>query len=210
MVIQSQNQKTIFHIVVACSLGTILEWYDFSLYAYLVSVLSKVFFPNNDYLTSIMMAYSVFTIGFVVRPLGAILFGHLGDRVGRKKTLMISIILMASTTCLIGLLPTYNQVGLLAPILLISLRVVQGLAIGGEAIGAGSFVIESIGSEKRGLLTSLVWASSGIGILLSAVVVSTTTNILTNDELHVWGWRIPFLLGALTGFLGYYLNGSNK
>lgn len=199
------SKKSFFHVVTACSFGTILEWYDFTLYAYLAPILSSIFFPSSDAYTSILLTYAVFALGFIVRPIGAIIFGHLGDRLGRKKVLMSSIALMATTTCLIGILPTYNKIGIFAPVLLISLRILQGLSIGGETIGAASFAIESTQDAKRGFTTSLVWACSGIGILLSSVIVTIMTWMMTPQSLSAWGWRLPFLLGALTGILGYYL-----
>jgi MHS family proline/betaine transporter-like MFS transporter len=206
MTTRIQHQQQIpYHLIAACSWGTTLEWYDFSIYAYLAPTLALLFFPQEDHITSIILAYSVFALGFLVRPIGAILFGHFGDRVGRKKILMCSIVLIASSTSLIGFLPTYNQVGTIAPLLLIALRILQGLSVGGEVIGAGSFVMESTQSERSGFATSLIWASSGIGILLSSVVVTMTTLLVTHTEMLRWGWRLPFLLGSVTGLVGYYL-----
>ncbi len=199
------GKKIPYRVLVACSFGTILEWYDFSIYAYFASTLAALFFPHEDNLTSIILAYSVFAIGFLVRPIGAILFGHFGDRIGRKKILIYSSVLIAGSTTLIGLLPTYSQAGKLAPILLIVLRILQGLAIGGEVIGASSFAIESTKSEKQGLATSIIWASSGVGILLSSAIVFAITLTMTPFELSDWGWRLPFLLGSITGIIGYYL-----
>lgn len=191
-------------VLAACSLGTILEWYDFSVYAYLAPVLAPLFFPHEDKVISIVLAYSVFAIGFFVRPLGAVLFGHFGDRVGRKKVLIYSIILIATSTALIGVLPTYSQAGKLAPILLIILRILQGVTIGGEVAGACSFVIESTQNERRGFATSLIWACSGVGILFSSIIVSAVTFFMAPAELSGWGWRLPFLLAAVTGMAGYY------
>lgn len=192
-------------LVVASSIGTILEWYDFTLYAYLAPIISMNFFPNGNSITSVMLVYSVFAIGFIVRPIGAMIFGHFGDRIGRKKVLVFSIVMMASATFLIGILPTYAHIGLAAPALLILLRIFQGISIGGETIGAGLLVIESTPPHKRGFATALVWASSGIGILLSSIVISIITWIFSQQELSDWAWRVPFVLGATTGIMGYYL-----
>ena len=201
----SLPNKKLFHTIIASSVGTILEWYDFSLYIFFAPFFGVLFFPNKNHATSVMLTYSVFAIGFIVRPIGAILFGHFGDRCGRKKALITSLALMASTTCLIGMLPTYSQIGIIAPGLLIFLRILQGISIGGETIGAGLFVIESAQKNKRGFATSLVWASSGLGILLSSLAVTMVTFLFDHDELLKWGWRLPFLFGAITGVLGYFL-----
>lgn len=208
-IIMSKNNnlpnKKLFHTIIASSVGTILEWYDFSLYIFFAPFFGALFFPNKNHATSVMLTYSVFAIGFIVRPIGAILFGHFGDRCGRKKALIRSLTLMASTTCLIGVLPTYSQIGIIAPGLLIFLRILQGISIGGETIGAGLFVIESAQKNKRGFATSLVWASSGLGILLSSLAVTMVTFLFDHDELLKWGWRLPFLFGAITCVLGYFL-----
>lgn len=194
-----------YRVISACCFGTILEWYDFSIYAYLAPLLAPLFFPQKDRLISIALAYSVFAIGFLVRPLGAILFGHFGDRIGRKKVLVYSMVLIAVSTTSIGLLPTYAQVGKLAPILLIIFRILQGVTIGGEVIGAGSFVIESTYGARNGFATSLIFASSGVGMLLSSITMTIVTFFLTPSELSGWGWRLPFLLASITGIVGYYL-----
>lgn len=201
----SHKKGLAYRVIAACSFGTILEWYDFSIYAYLAPILAPLFFPHKDRLISIALAYSVFAIGFFVRPLGAILFGHFGDRIGRKKVLVYSMLLIAASTTSIGLLPTYAQIGKLAPILLIIFRILQGVTIGGEVIGAGSFVIESTHNARTGFATSLIFASSGVGMLLSSITVSIVTFFLAPSELSDWGWRLPFLLAAITGIVGYYL-----
>lgn len=145
MQIKSNISKNLYKTITACSLGTMLEWYDFTLYAYMAPIMVVIFFPHQNPASSILLTYSVFAIGFLVRPFGAILCGHFGDRIGRKKVLLISILTMAFTTCLIGLLPDWNKIGIAAPILLTILRILQGIAISGEANGAATLVIESIG-----------------------------------------------------------------
>lgn len=192
-------------LVTICSIGTILEWYDFSLYAYLAPIISELYFPSEDPSTSIILAYSVFAIGFIVRPLGAIIFGHFGDRIGRKKILVLSMAIMASTTFLIALLPTYNQIGLIAPVCLVIIRILQGIAIGGEAIGASSLIIESSPTTKRGYFTALIWASSGIGILASSIIISAVSLIYSKSIILSWAWRVPFLIGGFTGLIAYYI-----
>jgi MHS family proline/betaine transporter-like MFS transporter len=188
-------------LVTASSLGTILEWYDFSLFAYLTPVLAKLFFPQERALTALMLTYAIFAIGFFVRPLGAILFGHLGDRIGRKKTLAWTILLMSLPTFLMGLLPTYQSIGIAAPLLLILLRICQGLSAGGESTGAVLFVLESLPSKHRGFWGGLLWSMTGVGMLLG----SSAALIVTHYSQNPWAWRIPFLLGILTGIVAYFL-----
>lgn len=186
-------------VIFSSAIGTILEWYDFSLFAFLTPLLANLFFPHEMKFTGVMLTYTIFAIGYFVRPIGAAIFGHLGDRIGRKKTLIFSILLMAIPTFCIGLLPTYNTVGLLAPVLLIVLRICQGLSVGGESIGATLFVIESGHYKYRGFLGGLLWAVIGIGMLLGSFAASMV--IYYSD--YAWSWRIPFLLGILTGLIGY-------
>jgi MHS family proline/betaine transporter-like MFS transporter len=193
-----------FNILSACSIGTALEWYDFSLYGFLAPIISINFFSEQSHSVSLLLTYYIFAIGFLARPVGAIIFGHFGDRINRKSMLLISILLMASTTCLIGVLPTYKDIGNSATFLLMFLRASQGIAIGGETIGAGTFVIESTPKSKQGFYTAIIWASSGVGILFSSIVISICNYIFTNQELSQWAWRIPFILGSLTGLIGYY------
>lgn len=178
--------NTPFNIISACSIGTILEWYDFSLYAFLTPIISVNFFANQSKSISILLTYYIFTIGFLARPIGAIIFGHFGDRINRKSTLLISLLLMASTTFLIGTLPTYKEIGNTAPFLLMVLRILQGIAIGGETIGAGIFVIESSPQSKQGFSTAMIWASSGIGILCSSILISIFSCIFSEKELSAW------------------------
>lgn len=188
-------------------IGTILEWYDFIIYAYLATILATLFFPKQNPFTAVMLSYAVFATGYFARPLGALVFGYLGDTLGRKKALMITLLLMSLSTATIGLLPTYQTWGLWAPILLILLRLIQGFAVGGESFGAACFVVESF-KQKRGFLASLTWASSVVGNLLGSLMVVVITFIFHNESLYTIGWRIPFLLGLITGLLGLYIRGK--
>jgi MFS transporter, MHS family, proline/betaine transporter len=188
-------------IIIASSIGTILEWYDFSLFAFLTPLLANSFFPQDNPFTALMLAYAVFAIGFFVRPIGAAIFGHLGDRIGRKKALIYSIFLMTIPTVLIGFLPTYQSIGIFAPILLIILRICQGLSAGGESAGAILFVLESNDYKYRGFVGALLWAVVGIGLLLGSVAAS----IATAYSDYPWAWRVPFILGIFTGVIGYFL-----
>lgn len=195
------NKKLFARIIAASSVGTILEWYDFSLFAFLTPIIAAKFFPQGDSFAGLMMTYTVFAIGFLVRPIGAAMFGHWGDRFGRKRTLIISILLMSIPTCLMGLLPTYQQIGILAPMLLIILRICQGLSAGGESTGATLFVIEHNHYKYRGFIGGLLWAVVGVGLLLG----SFAAMFVIENSQYTWLWRVPFLLGLLTGIVGYFV-----
>lgn len=195
------NRPNLFRVITASSLGTILEWYDFSLFAFLAPVLAKLFFPQNNALAALMLTYASFAIGYFVRPLGAMLFGHFGDKLGRKKTLIWSIVLMSLPTFFMGLLPTYKTVGIAAPILLVILRLCQGLSAGGETTGSILFVLESVPSQRRGMMGALSWSMVGIGMLLG----SFASTIVAQHADITWAWRVPFLLGLATGLIGYFL-----
>jgi MHS family proline/betaine transporter-like MFS transporter len=188
-------------IIAASSLGTILEWYDFSLFAFLTPVISKLFFPQQNGFTALLLTYAIFAMGYFVRPIGAMIFGHFGDRVGRNKTLVWSILLMSLPTFLMGLLPSYQTIGIAAPCLLILLRISQGIAVGGETTGSVLFALESTGTKRRGFLGGLLWAMSGVGMLLG----SFAAMLVSHAEHITWAWRVPFLLGIITGLIGYFL-----
>lgn len=186
-------------------LGTVLEWYDFCIYVYLAPILTNLFFPTENKYISLMLVYLVFAVGFLLRPVGGLIFGHLGDKYGRKTTFVLTILLMSVATFLIGLLPTYAQIGIAAPLLLTALRMLQGLSTGGETIGTINFFYEAAPISKRGFYSSLMWNSTGIGLLVSSAVIAIFSHVLTSQQMHEWGWRIPFLLGILTGFAGFFL-----
>lgn len=197
-------------LLTAGLLGTILEWYDFSVYVYLAPILSAIFFPNESKYISLMLSFLVFAIGYLLRPLGGAIFGHFGDRYGRRITFIASILLMSTSTCLIGFLPTHSQAGVIAPLLLILLRLLQGLSVGGELIGTLTLFFELAPMKKRGVNTALMWIGSGGGILMSSIVVAILTRVLSQQQLHDWGWRIPFFLGALTGLIGFFLRNRTR
>jgi MHS family proline/betaine transporter-like MFS transporter len=188
-------------IIGSSSLGTILEWYDFSLFAFLTPILAKNFFPPQNPAMSILLTYAIFALGFFVRPLGAVLMGHLGDRIGRKCTLIICILLMTVPTFLIGLLPTYAMAGIAAPIILVLLRICQGVSAGGESIGAALFVMESGNYKNRGFLGAVLWGVVGIGMLAGSCAASA---VIAHPQ-STWAWRVPFLLGIFTGLIGYFV-----
>jgi MHS family proline/betaine transporter-like MFS transporter len=198
---ESQRRKA----VTAGVIGNVLEWYDFGVYGYLVSTISQLFFPSSDPLASLLLTFAVFGVGFVMRPVGSVLFGIYGDRHGRRKALSAVIFLMGVSTLAIGLLPTYGQVGVLAPILLVVVRLLQGLSAGGEWGGSTAYIVEFAPEGKRGYIGSWQQVSVGSGFLLGSLSAALLNQVMTHDALVAWGWRIPFILGIVIGAVGAYL-----
>jgi MFS family permease len=188
----SEERKVIF----ASSLGTVFEWYDFYLYGALASIIAKQFFAGTDPNTAFIFALMAFAAGFIVRPFGALVFGRLGDMIGRKYTFLVTIVLMGSSTFLVGILPNYASIGVAAPIILVTLRVLQGLALGGEYGGAATYVAEHAPNDKRGAFTAWIQTTATLGLLLSLLVIVGTRTIIGEDAFAAWGWRIPFLLSV--------------
>ena len=182
-------------------IGNILEWYDYSLYLYFSSVIAKLFFVETNYLAT----FGIFAVGFLMRPLGAYYFGHLGDRWGRKKALFLSVLLIALPTVVIGLLPTYSTIGILAPLLLTTLRLIQGFSVGGEYPSSISYLIEHSHKNKKGFTGSLALMGAGIGWLLGSWVSAMISSVCTSEQLLSWGWRIPFLLGSVSGLYALHI-----
>ena len=201
------EQRTPLRRVVAASMiGTTIEWYDFFLYGSAAAlVFNKLFFPDYDPLVGTMLAFATYALGFVARPVGGIVFGHYGDRIGRKKLLMLSLVLMGVATVLIGLLPTYAQIGIWAPIALIALRLVQGFAVGGEWGGAVLMAAEHGDAARRGLWASWPQAGVAAGSLLSAGVLALLAQLQSEADFLEWGWRIPFLFSAVLVVVGWYI-----
>jgi metabolite-proton symporter len=192
-------------IVLASFIGTTIEWYDFFLYGTAAAlVFNKLFFPTFDPLTGVMASFATYAVGFFARPLGGIVFGHYGDRVGRKSMLIISLMMMGLATFLIGLLPTYGSIGVWAPALLVFLRFVQGFGVGGEWGGAVLMAVEHAGKGKRGLYASWPQAGVPVGLLLSTAVFSVFSRMPEAGFL-AWGWRVPFLLGILLVAVGLFI-----
>lgn len=192
-------------VVISGMIGNGLEWYDFALYGHFAAILSKHFFPSTDPMISLIATYGAFAAGFAMRPLGAILFGYIGDKYGRKIALAIAILMMAIPTACIGLLPTYATIGMMAPILLTLIRLLQGLSLGGEFSGSIAFIVEHSKDHRRGLAGSASMASLVAGMLLGSLVATITAELMTPEQLIEWGWRIPFALGLLIGFVGFYI-----
>src|ERR1700685_876345 len=192
-------------VIGASSLGTIFEWYDFYLYGLLATIISAQFFSGVNETTGYIYALAAFAAGFAVRPFGALVFGRLGDLVGRKHTFLITMSIMGGATFLVGLLPSYAKIGVTAPILLVVLRLLQGLALGGEYGGAATYVAEHAPQGKRGLFTSWIQTTATLGLFLSLAVIWTCRVSLSADAFKSWGWRIPFLLSVILLGISIYI-----
>jgi len=190
--ITPEERKVIF----ASSLGTVFEWYDFYLYGSLAAIIAKQFFAGTDPNTAFIFALLAFAAGFLVRPFGAIVFGRLGDMVGRKYTFLVTILLMGVSTFIVGLLPNYASIGIAAPIILITLRILQGLALGGEYGGAATYVAEHAPNHKRGAFTAWIQTTATLGLFLSLLVILGTRTAIGEEQFAEWGWRIPFLVSV--------------
>ena len=182
--------------ITAGVIGNVLEWYDFGVYGYLVPTISALFFPGGDPLVSLLSTFAVFGVGFVMRPVGSILFGVYGDKHGRRKALSAVIFVMAIATFAMGLLPTYAQAGVIAPALLVIVRLFQGLSVGGEFGGSTAYIVEFAPPGRRGFLGSFQLVGVAGGFLLGS---------LSDADRLAWGWRVPFLLGIAVGIVGWYL-----
>ena len=200
--IEKSKRKT---AITAGVIGNIMEWYDFALYGYMASILSQLFFPGDNHIASLLATYGVFAAGFIMRPLGSVVFGWMGDRIGRSKVMFISVAMMAFPTFALGLLPTFGTVGIAAPILLVLIRLIQGLSVGGEFSSSVTYLVETAPRGKRGLSGS--WANVGSmgGMLLGSGLATATTNLLSTELVHEWGWRLPFLFGGILGIVAIWL-----
>jgi MHS family proline/betaine transporter-like MFS transporter len=199
--VNKNNILTIISIVI----GTILEWYDFALIGLMAPIISNLFFPSKSAIVSLLTTFCVFASGFLIRPIGGIIFGHIGDRHGRRAALSTTIIWMAVPTTLIGLIPTYHSIGILSPLILVSLRLIQGLASSGEYPGAICYLAEIAPPSKRGLWGSISMLSVNGGLLLGSLINFLLSSFLSSNQIIEWGWRIPFLLGLPLGIIGWYL-----
>ncbi len=195
-------------VIAASSAGTVFEWYDFYLYAVLAPFFAKLFFPPENETAALMAAFATYAAGFVVRPLGAVILGRLGDLTGRKYTFLISIVIMGFATFTVGLLPTFEQLGWIAPILLVTLRLIQGLALGGEYGGAATYVAEYTEGSRRGYATGWVQTTATLGLLLALIVIGACRMLLPAGEFEVWGWRLPFLASIVLLILSIYIRVS--
>lgn len=192
-----KNSRSYRKVAFAACFGTFLEWYDFLTYATLAVIFGPLFFPSSDPSTALLASLATFGVGMVVRPIGAAIFGSMGDRIGRKPVFMITIALMGLATVCVGFLPTYAQVGIWAPILLVSLRLLQGLSAGGEIGGSAVYLTEHAGNEYRGFKTSFLQLMGPLGILFSTLQIAVLRNYLSPEEFEAWGWRVPFWISLV-------------
>lgn len=195
----------IWKVILAALIGNVVEWYDFALYGYFVSIFSKQFFPSNDPNSSLIAAFGAFAAGFLVRPFGGVVLGQIGDQIGRREALKLSVLAMATSTFFMAVLPTYEQIGLFAPVALICLRIIQGLSAGGEYSTSLVFLAEHAPKNRRGLTT--IWGLWGsvVGMLLGLGISSFLSSCLTSSQMTSWGWRLPFAFGLLVALIGLIL-----
>ena len=198
-------KNNIFKVIGASSLGTLIEWYDFYIFGSLAMVIGAQLFPADAGASALINTLAIFAAGFIVRPFGALVFGRLGDLIGRKHTFLLTLVLMGGSTFLIGLIPSYSSIGYAAPILVLILRLVQGLALGGEYGGAATYVAEHAPANKRGFFTSWIQTTATGGLFLSIGVIVLTKNMLGAEDFASWGWRIPFLLSILLVGVSIYI-----
>ncbi|HMF10536.1 MAG TPA: MFS transporter, partial [Thermoanaerobaculia bacterium] len=199
---ERQEEK---RVIFASSLGTVFEWYDFYLYATLAPFFAALFFPPGNATAALLSSFVAYAAGFLVRPFGALVFGRIGDLVGRKYTFLITIVVMGSSTALVGLLPTYAKIGFAAPIILVALRLIQGLALGGEYGGAATYVAEHAPHGKRGAHTSWIQTTATLGLLLALIVIGVCRVKMTPDTFKSWGWRLPFLVSIILLVFSVYI-----
>lgn len=201
-----QNEKkTLWKVIGASSLGTLIEWYDFFIFGSLSVVLATKFFPADNPTAAFLSTLATFAAGFVVRPFGALFFGRLGDLIGRKYTFMVTLMLMGGATFLIGCVPSYESIGFVAPLLVLFLRLLQGLALGGEYGGAATYVAEYSPKGERGYWTSWIQTTATFGLLISLMVILATRYILSEQQFDDWGWRVPFILSIFMVYVSYLI-----
>ncbi len=201
----NKSTKGIWKVISASSMGTMIEWYDFYIFGSLAVVISTKFFPPDNHTAAFLATLATFAVGFVVRPFGALFFGRLGDLIGRKCTFMVTLLLMGGATFLIGCIPSYESIGFMAPILVLILRMLQGLALGGEYGGAATYVAEHAPLGQRGYWTSWIQTTATVGLFVSLMVILATRNILTPEEFDVWGWRVPFWVSIIMVGISYLI-----
>lgn len=205
MQVAARGNSELKKVAIASFIGNFVEWFDYASYGYLAAIITLVFFPPTSPISGLLATFGVFALSFIVRPLGGVIWGHYGDKIGRKKALSLSIIIMSLATFLIAFLPTFQQAGLWAPALLLLVRLVQGFSASGEYAGASAFLAEYAPDNKRGFYTSIVPASTAAGLLLGSLFVTVMLAVLTAEQMQSFGWRLPFLLAAPLGLIGRYI-----
>jgi MFS family permease len=201
----ASSPRTIRKVILASSAGTLIEWYDFYIFGSLSTIISERFFPKSHPTAAYLATLAIFATGFIVRPFGAIIFGRIGDRVGRKYTFLITLLLMGLSTFAIGLVPGFGRIGIAAPVIVLLLRLVQGLALGGEYGGAAIYVAEHSPVDRRGYFTSFIQTTATFGLFISIAVILATRSCLDADDFNQWGWRIPFLLSIVLVLVSYII-----
>jgi MFS transporter, MHS family, proline/betaine transporter len=194
--------------VVAASSGNVLEWYDFTVYAFLAPTIGKIFFPAEDEFTSILSAFAVLAVGYIARPIGSVIYGHIGDRLGRKPALLSSIVIMGIGSLAIGLLPTPGQIGMAASILLVGIRIVQGISVAGEYTASGVLIVEQADERSRGFVGSWIAFAMIMGCVLGSGIPALVSTLISPEQLATWGWRVPFLLGSAIAACSAFLRVS--
>jgi len=193
------------HIIGASAVGTMIEWYDFYIFGSLATVISPLFYPSGNETLALIAYLSTFAVGFVVRPFGALFFGRIGDLVGRKYAFLVTLLIMGGATALIGFLPAYSTIGIAAPIILLLIRILQGLALGGEYGGAAVYVAEHVPDGKRGFYTSFIQITATLGLFLSLAVILAVQNAMSREAFGSWGWRLPFLISIFLVAISLYI-----
>jgi len=205
MAMDGTNEQGLWKVIIASAVGTMIEWYDFYIFGSLAVVLSPKFYPAGNDVMALVAYLSTFAVGFLVRPFGALFFGRIGDLVGRKYAFLVTLSIMGGATALIGFLPTFKTAGWFAPITLLVIRVLQGLALGGEYGGATVYVAEHVPDRKRGFYTSFIQITATLGLFVSLVVILITQQLMSKDAFSDWGWRIPFLASIILVTISLYI-----
>lgn len=200
--------KSLIKTVMTSMIGNLFEFYDFALFGYFAPIIGKLFFPSANKTAELISAFGVFAAGFLVRPVGGMIFGHIGDRLGRKKALVLTILMMAIPTAIIGFLPSYETIGIAAPILLVIMRMLQGISMGGNYGGSITFTTEHSDPRHKGLIGSFAVTSCLVGILLGNATAALFTSVLDEASFTTWGWRVPFILGVFICLVGFYMRRS--
>ncbi len=199
------KKSSIWSVIMASSMGTLIEWYDFYIFGSLAIVLSTKFFPSDNPTAAFLSTLATFAAGFVVRPFGALFFGRLGDLIGRKYTFMVTLMLMGGATFVIGCVPSYESIGFVAPVIVLVMRLLQGLALGGEYGGAATYVAEHAPKGQRGFWTSWIQTTATVGLFISLIVILITRSLMSEEQFDLWGWRVPFWLSIVMVYVSYLI-----